>query len=236
MLKAVGAASLDALIDEAIPARIRLEQPLEPARRRERVPVPPRTAADGLAQPAVPIVHRSRLLRLHHAERHPAQRPREPRLVHAVHAVSGRDRAGPPRSAPQFPDDGPRPDGDGSRQRVAARRGDRRRRGDDDAGARAGEADRRRGGRAAVSRRRLVLSRRRSTSLRGARRAARHRASSSCRPRTEHGGVRRPRLRRAGADAGRSRTRPRPARVHRAREAGGRARRGRHRSAEPACC
>ena len=45
--------------------------------------------------------------------RHPAQRVRESRLVHAVHAVSGRDRAGPPRVAPQLPDDGERPDGDG---------------------------------------------------------------------------------------------------------------------------
>ena len=37
MLKAVGAPSLDALIDQAIPARIRLEATAEPARRRERV-------------------------------------------------------------------------------------------------------------------------------------------------------------------------------------------------------
>ena len=35
---------------------------------------------------------------------------REPGLVHALHAVPGRDRPGPPRVAAQLPDDGERPD------------------------------------------------------------------------------------------------------------------------------
>ena len=145
MLKVVGASSLDALIDEAIPARIRLD---EAARTCPTARASTSSCASCAASPrsnqVVPVVHRPRLLRLRHAERHPAERAREPRLVHAVHAVSGRDRAGPPRSAPQLPDDGARPDRDGGRERVAARRGDRRRRGDDDAASRAGEADRRR--------------------------------------------------------------------------------------------
>ena len=38
--------------------------------------------------------------------RDPAQRPREPRLVHGVHAVPARDLPGPPRGAHQLPDDG----------------------------------------------------------------------------------------------------------------------------------
>ena len=65
-------------------------------------------------------------------------RVREPGLVHAVHAVSGRDRAGPPRIAAQFPDDGRGPDGDGDGERVAAGRGDGGRRSDDAAASRAG--------------------------------------------------------------------------------------------------
>ena len=146
MLKAVGAASLDALIDEAIPGAHPADEAAEPAATARASTTSCASCAHAAARNQV---FRSFLglgyYDTHHAERHPAQRAREPRLVHAVHAVSGRDRAGPPRSAPQLPDDGARPDGDGGRQRVAARRGDRRRRGDDDAGARAGEADRRRG-------------------------------------------------------------------------------------------
>ena len=156
--KVVGAPSLDALIDEAIPAPHPARQAAEPARRAERTSIPAASCAT--------VAARNQMLRsfiglgyydTDHAERHPAQRARESRLVHAVHAVPGRDRAGPPRIAPQFPDDGARPDRDGGRQRVAARRSHRRRRSDDDAGAGAGEADRRHRGAPAVPRRRLVL-------------------------------------------------------------------------------
>ena len=41
-----------------------------------------------------------------HARRDPAQRAREPGLVHGLHAVPGRDLAGPARGARQLPDDG----------------------------------------------------------------------------------------------------------------------------------
>ena len=41
-----------------------------------------------------------------HAAGDPAQRAREPGLVHGVHAVPARDLAGPARSAAQLPDDG----------------------------------------------------------------------------------------------------------------------------------
>ena len=60
----------------------------------------------------------------------PAQRAREPGLVHRLHAVPGRDLAGPARGAAQFPADGDRPHRPAGRQRLAARRGDRRGRGD----------------------------------------------------------------------------------------------------------
>ena len=46
MLKAVGAASLDALIDEAIPARIRLTQPLNLPDGRARARIPRELAHD----------------------------------------------------------------------------------------------------------------------------------------------------------------------------------------------
>ena len=65
-----------------------------------------------------------------HARRHPAQHPREPRLVHTIHTIPGRDRPGPAGGAPQLPDHRDRPHRHGDRERVAPRRGDGRRRGD----------------------------------------------------------------------------------------------------------
>ncbi len=76
------------------------------------------------------LVPRHGLRRDVHAAGHPAQRARESGLVHAVHAVPGRDRAGPPRGAPDVPDRRHGPHGPARRQRVAARRGDGRGRGD----------------------------------------------------------------------------------------------------------
>src|SRR5207244_10893320 len=96
------------------------EEAAEPAARRERAPLSERAAADGVAQRGVPVVHRPRLLRLCDAERDSPQRPRESRLVHAVIALTGRDRAGAPRGAPQLPDDGARFDGDGGGERIAS--------------------------------------------------------------------------------------------------------------------
>ncbi len=66
------------------------------------------------------------------ARRHPANDPREPRLVHRVHALPGRDLAGAPGGAAQFPDDGQRPDRPRDRERLDARRGHRGGRGHDD--------------------------------------------------------------------------------------------------------
>ena len=115
------------------------------------------------------------LLRLRHAQRHPAERAREPRLVHALHAVSGGDRPGPARRLLNFQTMVIGPDRDGGRQRVAARRSHRRGRSDDAAAPRAEPADRERRGAGAVFRRRFVLSAddRRAARAGG---AARHRA------------------------------------------------------------
>ena len=90
-----------------------------------------RTEGDRGAEPGAEVVHRPGLLRHVHAGRDPAQHPREPGLVHRLHALPAGDLAGPPRGAAQLPDDGLRPHRPGDRQRLAARRGHRRRRGDD---------------------------------------------------------------------------------------------------------
>ena len=101
-----------------------------------------------------------------HAERHPAQRVREPRLVHALYAVSGRDRARPSRVAAQLPDGGQRSHGDGHRHGVAARRRHGRGRGDDDVPS-AEDEEGAGGAGERVPRVGADAFRRRSTSLRG---------------------------------------------------------------------
>ena len=93
------------------------------------------------------LVHRPRLLRHDHAAGDSPQHHGEPRLVHALHAIPGRDRAGPSRVPPQFPDDGEGLDGDGGGGGLAARRADGGGRGDDAAAPRAAEASRRQGAR-----------------------------------------------------------------------------------------
>ena len=133
MLAALGFASLDELVDATVPAAIRLTR----AARACRQPLGEHELLDELqsargGEPGLPLVHRHGLLRHDHAAGDPAQHPREPRLVHAVHAVPGRDLAGPARGAAQLPDDGRGPHRPAARERVAARRGDRRRRGDGD--------------------------------------------------------------------------------------------------------
>ena len=142
MLARIGASSLDALIDEAIPPAIRLAKPLD---------LPPGVSEYQFLRDLRTVASRNQVFRsfiglgysrLRHAERHPPQRARKSRLVHALHAVSGRDRSGASRGAAQLPDDGARPDRDGGGERVAAGRGDGGRRGDDDAAPGAGEADR----------------------------------------------------------------------------------------------
>ena len=136
MLAAIGCQSRHELVADTVPAAILLgDQP-------SRCPLDigePVTEAGALAelrrhrrrQPGLAQLHRRRLPRHHHAGADPAQRAREPRLVHRLHALPGRDRAGPARGADELPADGDRPHRPRGRQRVAARRGHRRGRGDD---------------------------------------------------------------------------------------------------------
>ena len=130
MLAVLGFASRGALIDASC-------RPRSAARR--RCACRPRSRGRGArraarhrgAEPGAEVLHRPGLLRHPHARRDPAQRAREPGLVHGVHAVPAGDLAGPARGAAQLPDDGTRPHRHGDRQRVDARRGHRRGRGDD---------------------------------------------------------------------------------------------------------
>ena len=140
-------------------------------------------AAIAPTQPGLPIVHRPRLLR--HASRRASSCATSSRTragTRRTRRTRPRSRRAASKSLLNFQTMVTRPDRDGGRQRVAARRGDRGRRGDDDAASRAGEADRAAGERAAVLRRRLAAFRRRIDVLRSARRAARHRArwSATC--------------------------------------------------------
>ena len=130
MLRVVGASSLDELIDQTIPGAIRMRRPLALPPARGEHELLEMARGHGAEERAVAQLPRHGLLGLHHAAGHPAQRDREPGLVHAVHAVPGRDLAGAARGAAQLPDDGERSDGARGRQRVAARRGHGRRRGD----------------------------------------------------------------------------------------------------------
>ena len=121
-----------------------------------------RTALYRRAQPGVPFLPGHGVCRHADARRHPAQHPRKSRLVHGLHALSGRDRPGAPGGADQLPDDGLRPDRHGHRQRLAARRGHRRRRGHGAGLRRQGQAGRngnRFSSRLFVIRRRLPSSR-----------------------------------------------------------------------------
>ena len=96
-------------IDAAVPAAIREHAPLALGGGVSEPEALARLRAAGRAQRGVHVAHRARLLRHDHAARDPAQRAREPGLVHRVHAVPARDLAGPARSARELPDDGHRP-------------------------------------------------------------------------------------------------------------------------------
>ena len=109
MLDALGVGSLDELIDQAVPDAIRDRQPPRPARGRGARPRCSPAARPRRPQPGGHVADRHGLLRHDHAAGDPAQRAREPGLVHGLHAVPARDQPGPARGAPQLPDDGRRP-------------------------------------------------------------------------------------------------------------------------------
>ncbi len=102
MLKAAGAPSLDALMDEAIPSRIRLDRPLNLPHGQSEYEflrdLRQTAAQNQLFKSYIGLGY----ARLRHAQRDPPQRPRKPRLVHALHAVPGGNRAGPARRLLNF--------------------------------------------------------------------------------------------------------------------------------------
>ena len=159
MLREVGAASLDELVDRAVP-------PDDPHRRRSncrRRATKPRVLAElrALAERRTSLT-KSLIGCGYHGTHTPAgdsaQRAGESGLVHRLHALPGRDRAGPAGGAAELPDDDRRADRAGDRQRLAARRGDGGGRGDGDGACasstrrRSRRSDRGRRGRASADR------------------------------------------------------------------------------------
>ena len=125
MMSFLGYSEMDSLVRDTIPDGILMDQPLD---------LPEPHGEFALIRELRGIASRNRTLRsligLGYYDcitppRHPAQHPRESRLVHAVHALPGRDLPGTTRSAPQLPNDGRGPDGPAARECIAARRSDR---------------------------------------------------------------------------------------------------------------
>ena len=130
MLARLGFASRDALVRSTVPAPLLLDGPLA-------LP-PPVTEAAALAELRALAhrnevwrsLHRHRLPRHDHPGADPAQRVREPGLVHRLHALPGRGRSRAARGAAELPADGRRAHRPAGGQCIAARRGHRGRRGD----------------------------------------------------------------------------------------------------------
>ena len=132
MLARLGVDSLDDTARRDRPRRRSVDDAARPpAGRAASQRCSPRCAPIAAANQAAHEPDRDGLLPHHHARRDPAQRAREPGLVHGLHAVPAGDQPGPAGSAAQLPDDGHRADRARGRQRLAARRGDGRRRGDE---------------------------------------------------------------------------------------------------------
>ena len=110
MLAVLGVGSLDELIDAGRPRR---DPRPSAARAAARASTRPRRSCASARSPAaergVHVADRHGLLRHDHPAGDPAQRAREPGLVHGVHAVPARDLPGPARGAAQLPDHGQRP-------------------------------------------------------------------------------------------------------------------------------
>ena len=131
MLSKIGHTSLDSLIDQAVPAGIRLRQPLDlPPARSEHEALAALKAVASKNQVFRSFIGRATTM--HHAAGHSAERLGKSRLVHAIHTLSGRDFPRPARSAAELPDDGQRFDSARHRQRLVAGRSHRLRRSHDD--------------------------------------------------------------------------------------------------------
>ena len=123
MLQVVGAPTLDALIDEAIPGDIR-QRAVGSWSCAVRAAAIGEDARRGIAQQPDDLANRPRLLWHPSACRHPTQCARKSGLVHGLYALSAGDQPRPARGAAEFPDNDRRSDGARDCQCLAARRGD----------------------------------------------------------------------------------------------------------------
>ena len=129
MVRMLGYKSLDEFIAAVVPDDIRLKQPLA---------LPPGRGEGEVLQALRGMAGQNKVFRSFIGmgyypcftpqviQRNVLENPAGTRL----HAISGRDRAGPPGSAAQLPDNGRRPDRSADRQCLAARRSHRGRRSD----------------------------------------------------------------------------------------------------------
>ena len=122
MLKVLGYESLDDLVDAAVPGSVRSLGTLDlpPAVSEQQVLDELRrlAASNTIAEPMIGLGYCGD----HHAGRRPAQRAREPGLVHGLHAVPARDQPGSVGGPPELPDDGDRSHRARDGQRLPARR------------------------------------------------------------------------------------------------------------------
>src|SRR3989442_63672 len=121
MLATLGYDSLDAFIDAVVPEDIRLRPPAGNPPRDKQTGSSGKPAQARREESVFPPLPRQGLSRLLPPRRDPAERARESRLVHGLHAVSAGDRAGAARSAAQLSDDGLGPDRPRDRECVVAR-------------------------------------------------------------------------------------------------------------------
>src|SRR5712691_4115116 len=115
MLREVGFENLDALIDATVPKNIRLDRELNLPKAKSE--------AEALAELRA-ISKKNKIAKSFIGAGNSAKRSRESRLVHGLHTLSSRARAGASRSVAQFPNDDCRSYQARHCQRVDARRSD----------------------------------------------------------------------------------------------------------------
>ena len=109
MLETVGAKSLAALMDEALPPSIRQKAPLDLGQRLSETEALAHMQHLAAQNRDVHLADRTRLFRHDPAGGNPAQHPGKSSVVHGLHALSAGNQPGPAGSAVQFPDHDLRP-------------------------------------------------------------------------------------------------------------------------------
>ena len=119
MARAVGAESLDDLIDQTVPESIRLRASLNlPAARSEEAAL--RDLREMMERErTAPVLDRDGLHQLPHSGGDSPEHSGKSGLVHRLHPVSGGDRAGTHGGPAELPDDGLRLDRNGNFECVA---------------------------------------------------------------------------------------------------------------------